>query len=359
MIISVSIRVRLWLIFLQKMKILIIGGTIFLGRHLIEAALERGHEVSMFNRGMHNPELFPQVEKLRGNRAEDLSALQGKTWDAAFDTCGYVPSVVRKSVEALRDSVEHYTFVSSCSVYGDFDPNGSDESFPVAQITPEQVAEAEKLDTGKRAKAVSYGAAYGGLKALCEQAAEELMLGRVLNVRAGLIVGKYDSVERFTYWTKRVSEGGTILAPGKPNRRVRVINARDLADWIVRMAENRKAGIYNATGAEDGLTMEKMLTEMRDASASDAEFVWASDDFLDEQKVEAWTEMPLWIPEQYNGIFEVKNDKAINDGLKFRPLSETIKETLDWIRVRGDEPLKVGMEPEREKELLDVLSSQN
>jgi len=341
------------------MKILIIGGTIFLGRHLIEAALAKGHQVTMFNRGWHNADLYPEVEKLRGNRADDLSALQGRTWDAAFDTCGYVPRIVRKSAETLRDAVEHYTFVSSCSVYGDFDPNGADENFPVSKLTPEQVEEAERLDTGERAKAVSYGEAYGGLKALCEHAAEELMLGRVLNVRAGLIVGKYDSVERFTYWVKRVSEGGKVLAPGKPERRVRVINARDLAEWIVEMAENRSAGTYNATGAEDGLTMEKMLGEIRDVSSSDAEFVWANEKFLEEQKVESWTEMPLWIPEKYNGIFEVKNDKAIRDGLSFRPLSETIKETLDWISIRGGDPLKVGMQPEREQELLKVLQSQN
>lgn len=313
----------------------------------------------MFNRGLHNADLYPQVEKLRGNRADDLSALQGKSWDAVFDTCGYVPRIVRKSAETLRDAVEHYTFVSSCSVYGDFDPNGADENSPVARLTPEQVEEAERLDTGERAKAVSYGEAYGGLKALCEQAAEELMPDRVLNVRAGLIVGRYDSVERFTYWVKRVSEGGTVLAPGKPNRRVRVIDARDLADWIIEMAENRRAGIYNATGAEDGMTMEKMLGEIREASGSDAEFVWASEEFLDREKVESWSEMPLWIPKEYNGIFEVKNDKAIRDGLKFRPLSETIKGTLDWLRVRGGEPLKAGMQPKREQELLKILSSQN
>lgn len=341
------------------MKILIIGGTIFLGRHLIEAALAKGHQVTMFNRGLHNADLYPQVEKLRGNRADDLSALKGKSWDVVFDTCGYVPSIVRKSVAALRDSVEHYTFVSSCSVYGDFDPNGSDENSPVAKLTSQQVEEAEELDTGKRAKAVSFGEAYGGLKALCEQSAEDLMPGRVLNVRAGLIVGRYDSIERFTYWVKRVSEGGKVLAPGKPTRRVRVIDASDLADWIVKMAENRRAGTYNSTGAEDGLTMEKMLEEIRRVSGGDAEFIWTSEEFLEQQKVEAWTEMPLWLAEKYNGIFEVKNDKAINDGLTFRPLAETVKETLNWVRVRGDEPLKVGIKPERERELLRIIASRN
>ncbi|MBA3693734.1 MAG: hypothetical protein H0X15_02525 [Acidobacteria bacterium] len=342
------------------MKILIIGGTIFLGRHLVEVALEKGHEVTVFNRGWHNADLYPQIEKLRGNRASDLSALKGKSWDAAIDTCGYVPNIVEKSAECLRDAVEHYTFVSSCSVYGNFDPNGADENSPVAEITPEQVEEAEKLDTGERATAVNYGEAYGGLKFLCERAAENAMPTRVLNVRAGLIVGEYDSVERFTYWVKRVSEGGRVLAPGKPPRRVRVIDARDLSEWIIEMAENRRVGTYNATGAEDGLTMGKMLEEIRRVSRSDAEFVWADEEFLEEQKVEAWTEMPLWLPKEYNGIFEVRNNKAIADGLKFRSLAETIKNVLDDVANRPpDKKLRVGIEPKREKELLKILLSQN
>jgi 2'-hydroxyisoflavone reductase len=342
------------------MKILIIGGTIFLGRHLVEAALEKGHEVTMFNRGWHNADLYPEVEKLHGNRASDLSALQGKNWDAAIDTCGYVPSIVRKSAEFLRDAVEHYTFVSSCSVYGNFDPNGSDENSPAAEITREQIEEAERLDTGERATAVNYGEAYGGLKVLCERAAEKAMPNRALNVRAGLIVGKYDSIERFTYWVKRVNAGEQILAPGKPSRRARVIDAIDLAGWIIEMAENRRAGIYNATGAEDGLTFGKMLEEIRAVSQSDAEFVWADEEFLEAQKVEAWSEMPLWVPEQYNGIFEVKNDRAIADGLKFRPLAETIKDVLGDITLHApDKKLRAGMEGGREKELLRILTAEN
>lgn len=338
------------------MKILIIGGTIFLGRHLVEAALEKGHEVTMFNRGWHNADLYPQAEKLRGNRASELSALRGKSWDAAIDTCGYVPSVVRKSAEFLRDAVEHYTFVSSCSAYGNFDPNGSDENSPVAEITDEQIEEAERLDTGERATAVNYGEAYGGLKVLCERAAEEAMPNRALNVRAGLIVGAYDSIERFTYWVKRVSAGGRVLAPGKPTLRVRVIDAGDLAGWIVEMAENRRAGIYNATGAEDDLTFGEMLEEVRAVSRSDAEFVWANEEFLEAQRVEAWSEMPLWLPEKYNGIFRVRNDKAIADGLRFRLLSETIKSVLDDIATHpSDKKLRAGIEAEREKELLNLL----
>ena len=340
------------------MKILIVGGTIFLGRHLVEAALERGHEVTMFNRGRHSSDVYPQVEKLRGDRASDLSALRGKSWDAAIDTCGYLPSVVRKSAGFLRDAVEHYTFVSSCSVYGNFDLRGTDENSPVAKITPGQVEEAEQLDTGDRTTAAGYGEAYGGLKFSCERAAEEAMPNRILNARAGLIVGEYDSIERFTYWVKRVALGGRVLAPGKPQRRVRVIDARDLAEWIIEMAENRRAGTYNATGAEDGLTYGKMLEEIRRISASDAEFIWASEEFLEKQSVEAWSEMPLWLPEEYNGIFEVKNDKAIADNLKFRPLAETIRNILNDIAAHPpDKKLRAGMEAGKERELIEILLS--
>lgn len=336
------------------MKILIIGGTIFLGRHLIESALARGHEVTVFNRGRHNSDLYPQIEKLRGDRERDLSALQGREWDAIIDTCGYLPGVVQKSAEFLRDRVAHYTFISSCSVYGDYDPHGSDENSPVAEITGEQLAEAEKTDPGERATAASYGAAYGGLKRLCERAAEAALPNRVLNVRAGLIAGQYDSVGRFTYWVRRIAEGGIVLAPGKPSRRVRIIDARDLADWIIGMAEARKSGIYNATGAEDGATFGSMLEEIRQVSQSDAEFVWANEEFLETQKVAAWSELPLWLPEKYNGIFEIRNDWAIAAGLKFRLLAETIRDTLRDLAGQTQIP-GTGLTPGREKELLNLL----
>jgi 2'-hydroxyisoflavone reductase len=223
-------------------------------------------------------------------------------------------------------------------------------------MTPEQVNEAEQIDTGERATAVTYGKMYGGLKALCEQAAEEAMPGRVLNVRAGLLVGPYDNSDRFTYWVHRVAQGGEVLAPGQPGRRVRVIDARDLAEWIIRMAEMRLAGIYNATGAEDGLTMGRLLEECRKGSGSSATFIWASDKFLLDQKVAPWSEIPLWMPEDYNGIFLVNNDKAIATGLTFRPLSDTIKDTLTWDATRSSNLERgAGLKPLRERELLNQL----
>jgi 2'-hydroxyisoflavone reductase len=338
------------------MKILILGGTVFLGRHLIEAASARGHEVTMFNRGRHNPDLYPEIEKLQGDRSRDLGVLDGRRWDAVIDTCGYVPGVVRRSAEFLADAVEHYTFISSCSVYENFDLSGTDENAPVRTITSEQLNEAEKIETGERATALTYGEMYGALKALCELAAEKAMPGRILNVRAGLIVGPHDYSDRFTYWVHRVAQGGEVLAPGRPGRRVRAVDARDLAEWILRMAEKRQAGIYNATGAEDGLTMERLLEECRTVSGSDARFIWAGEKFLLEQGVGAWGEMPLWIPEEYNGIFLVNNDRAIAAGLTFRPLSETIKDTLAWDATRSSNAeRRAGLKPERERKLVKSL----
>jgi 2'-hydroxyisoflavone reductase len=197
---------------------------------------------------------------------------------------------------------------------------------------------------------------YGALKALCERAAEEAMPRRVLNVRAGLLVGSYDYSDRFTYWVHRVAQGGEVLAPGQPGRRVRVLDARDLAEWIIRMTEMRQTGIYNATGAEDGSTMGRLLEECRTVSGSAASFIWASEKFLLDQEVGAWSEMPLWIPEDYNGIFLVNNDKAIAAGLTFRPLADTIKDTLTWDVGRASNiERRAGLKPERERELIKNL----
>ncbi|HEX8847264.1 MAG TPA: NAD-dependent epimerase/dehydratase family protein [Pyrinomonadaceae bacterium] len=342
------------------MKILLLGGTIFLGRHLIEAALEREHEVTIFNRGQHGADLYPEIEKLRGDRRLDLTALKGRRWDTVIDTCGYLPGEVRKAAELLSEAVEHYTFISSCSVYANFDLAGTDENDPVSTITSERLGEAEQIDPGERAMALTYGEMYGALKALCEQAAAEEMRGRALSVRAGLIVGPHDYSDRFTYWVHRVAQGGEVLAPGRPSRRVRVIDVRDLAEWIIGMAERRSGGIYNATGAEDDLTMGRLLDECRAVSDSDATFVWASEQFLLEQKVGAWGEMPLWIPEEANGIFAVNNDKAIAAGLTFRPLSETIRATLAWDATRpSNADWRAGLKPERERELLANLLHYN
>ncbi len=322
------------------MDLLILGGTRFLGRHLVEAALERGHTVTLFNRGKSNPGLFSEVETIRGDREADLSLLRGRSWDAVIDTCGYVPRAVRASAGLLSGAVDHYTFVSSISVYPDAIATGADEEAPVRELDDPTVEEIT-------------GETYGGLKALCERAAEEEMGGRVLNVRPGLISGPHDPTDRFTYWPRRISAGGEVLVPDHPGRRVQFIDVRDLASWIVEMAVERRTRTYNATGPDYELTMGRLLEECEAVSGTDAELVWVSEDFLEENGVEPFTELPLWVPREDAALQAIDCGRAIAAGLTFRPLSETIRDVLDWDRARAaDEEPAAGLGPERERELL-------
>jgi len=299
------------------MNLLILGGTIFLGRHIVEAALAHGHELTLFNRGQHNPELFPGVEKLRGDRDGDMSALRGRRWDAAIDTSGFVPRIVRASAEALAHSVNHYTFISSISVYADFRTMGLDENAPIARLKDESVEEVT-------------GETYGGLKALCEQAVEKVLPGRALVVRPGLIVGSHDPTDRFTYWPYRVSQGGEVLAPGEAGQQTQFIDVRDLAGWIVRMVEAGKTGVYNATGPDYLLTYSQFLEECKSVTASDARFVWVSETFLGPVVEEQNVNLQPWAPDEYAGINAANCNKAFADGLTFRPLADTIRDTLAW-----------------------------
>lgn len=324
------------------MNLLIIGGTVFLGRHLVEAAQARGHTVTLFNRGQHNPDLFPDVEKLRGDRDGGMDALKGRTWDAVIDTCGYVPRIVRQSVELLADSVGHYTFISSISVFAGFARDGMDESAPI-DIAPPTMAEEVTF------------ASYGPLKAACEAVCEEVMPGRTLVLRPGLIVGPYDSSDRFTYWPYRVAQGGPVLAPGEPGEPAQIIDVRDLAEWNVRMVETGTTGIYNATGPDYPLTIGTVLETCKEAAQSDANFVWLPEDFLEKEQVGAWMEMPLWIPRSggMTGLQTIDCGKALRAGLTFRPLLDTCRDTLAWAQTRpATHEWKAGMKPEREAELL-------
>jgi 2'-hydroxyisoflavone reductase len=340
------------------MKLLILGGTIFLGRHLVDAALARGHEVTIFHRGQHEVKLPSGVESLKGDRDGNLGALRGRRWEAVVDTCGFVPRIVRASATALAGSVEHYTFVSSASVYRDTSVPGVDENYPVGTISDERLREAEAIKPPTVMPAAAFAEMYGPLKALCERAAEEAMPGRVLNVRAGLIVGPLDYSDRFTYWPRRVAEGGDVLAPGDPERQVQFVDARDLAAWIVRMAESRRAGTYNATGPDYVLTMRRLLDECRAATQSDARFVWMSEQFLIGAGLSPWMEVPLWVTQEdedtTNRYFlSVSNAKAVADGLAFRTLAETIRDTLEWDSTRPpDIERRAGLERGREREVL-------
>lgn len=335
------------------MKLLIIGGTKFVGRHLVAAALERGHEVTLFNRGTQSPP-FTGVETIAGDRNKDLDKLQGRRWDTVIDTCGYLPRNVKATAEILSGSVDRYVFISSQSAYADVSEPGVVETAPLRSLTNEQLDRAYAIDTAGQP---SYAELYGGLKALCEQAAEEAMPNRVLIVRPGLIVGPYDYTDRFTYWVVRVARGGEVLAPGRPARPVQFIDARDLAEWIVLMTEGGGAGSYNANRLANRLTMQDVLDECKSSADSDAVFTWASEEFLRDEKVAAWSEMPLWLPEeeapQLQGFMFVNCDKAFAAGLRIRPLNETVSDTLAWAddELRGT-ALKAGMDSTREQDLL-------
>src|SRR5215210_8209347 len=322
------------------MDLLILGGTGFLGRYLVEAASEEGHRPTLFNRGLSEPGLFPEVESIEGDRDVDLSALRGRSWDAVVDTCGYVPRAVRTSAALLADDVDHYTFISSISVYSEDITPGADEEAPVQKLPDPEVEEVT-------------GETYGGLKALCELVAEEEVPGRVLNVRPGLISGPHDPTDRFTYWPRRISAGGEVLAPDSEERTVQYIDVRDLAVWIVGMSEERLAGTYNATGPDYGLTMGRLLQECEVVGGAGAELVWVSESFLEENGVQPFTELPLWVPREHAAMLAVDCSQAIEAGLTFRPLAETIEDVLDWDRARpaGREPA-AGLLPEREQELL-------
>jgi 2'-hydroxyisoflavone reductase len=322
-------------------RILILGGTLFVGRHLVEAALERGHEVTLFNRGQTDPGLYPDLETRHGDRAGgDLESLREGTWDAVFDTSARVPRWVREAATLLADRVGHYSFVSSCSVYSDTTLPGTNESSPVHTLEDETTEEITSADV------------YGGLKVLCERELERTLPGRSLSARAGLIVGPYDRSGRFTYWVHRIARGGDVLAPEPRAQPVQLIHGRDLADWLLEMAEKGETGVYNATGPESPLTMERLLEAIVAETESEARLVWVEEDYLVENGVEAWSDLPLWLapggnPEVAN-FLAVDVTRAVTAGLKFRPLTRTIRDTL----AHADTSPEAGLDEARERELL-------
>ena len=331
------------------MRILMIGGTRFLGRALVEAALAREHQLTLFHRGLTNPGLFselsPQVESLFGDRAGDLDSLSGRTWEAVIDTCGYVPRIVRQSALKLSGAVSLYCFISSMSVYADVSQPGLDETAPTGMLEDEAVEEIA-------------GETYGPLKAMCEQAVERVFPGRTLVIRPGLIVGPYDPTDRFTYWPQRVAEGGEVLAPGRPERPIRFIDVRDLAGWIIRIVENGQTGTYNADGPGVPQTMLDLLSTCRSVSSSPATFTWVSEQFLLDHEIEPWIELPLWVPEldpESAGFFAMRSDRAVAAGLHYRSVAETVRDTLAWLAGRSpDWEPRAGLSRSREAEILDL-----
>ena len=267
------------------MNILILGGTKFLGRHLVDSALTRGHGVTLFNRGKTNPGLFPQVETILGDREHDINKLAGRAWDVVIDVAGYFPRIVRLAAASLREAgaVGRYVCISSISVYPDASLHkiGIDESDAVGKLEDETVEEIT-------------GETYGPLKALCEKTVLDLYNDRGLVIRPGLIVGPNDPTDRFTYWPMRVARGGEVLAPEKPEVPAQIIDVRDLADFTIKLIEEKASGIYNATGPDYELTLGTLLEACKQVSGSDASFKWASAEFLKQNNVAEWSDMPVW-----------------------------------------------------------------
>lgn len=290
------------------MRLLVLGGTKFLGRHAVAHALEQRHEVTTFTRGQTNPGLFPEAEHLAGDRDGGLAALRGRAWDGVIDTSGYVPDVVRQSAELLRDSVKRYVFVSTISVYGD----------------PEEE--------------------YGASKLACERVVEEVYGDRSARVRAGLIVGPHDPTDRFTYWPRRLAAGGDVLAPGDPEQPVQLVDARDLAAWLVQLALHGPGGTFDATSPRT--TLGDVLERLR----GDANLVWVDGQQVIDAGVEPWTELPLWLPADGWPLLERDVSAAVAAGLTFRPLEETARDTYEWDRAEpGGRPT---LTREKEAEIL-------
>ncbi len=328
------------------LRILVLGGTGFVGPAVVEAAQARGHTLTLFNRGKTNPGLFPDVEKLQGDRDGKLQALEGRKWDAVVDTSGYVPRIVKMSAELLASAVEQYIFISTISVYAGFPTAGMDEDSALATL-PDPTSEDVKQH-------------YGALKALSEKAAAAAMPDRVCTIRPGLIVGPRDQTGRFTYWPVRLARGGEVLAPGPGTDAVQFIDVRDLAAWMIHCIEKRVVGTYNALGPAGRLDMATMLGQMKGAiPQSDARFTWVPADFLEAQGVHPWSDMPVWIPAtpEEAGFGAIGNARAVAQGLTFRPVADTTTATLEWLASLDQAERDVvtsgaGLKPEREAEVL-------
>ncbi len=328
----------------KPLRLLILGGTGFIGPHEVRYALERGHRVTLFNRGKTQPSLFPEVEKLQGDRATgNYESLKGREWDVVVDNPTTLPRWVRQAAEVLQKHVKQYVFISSISVYARNDQRNAAETAEVATTDQPQSEDAGKY--------------YGPLKALSEKEAERAFPGRAAILRPGLIVGPGDLSDRFTYWPVRFERGGEVLAPGAPTDPVQIIDARDLSEFVIRVAENNDTGVYNCTGPRSRLTIAEMLGGVRAVTASDAYLTWVPADFLEGHQVRPWVDMPTWVPPSVERAgFATRNiDRALAKGLRFRPLAATAKETLDFYNSQPEarkEKLRAGLPQNREKEVL-------
>jgi 2'-hydroxyisoflavone reductase len=344
----------------RPLRILILGGTGFIGPHQVRYALARGHKLTLFNRG-RNPKDWPgQVEELTGDRnTSDLASLKGRTWDVCIDNPTTLPFWVRDAGAMLKGQVGQYIFVSTLSVYSDNRAAGQDEN---SSLFKYQGTEEEVMKETQESVRKNMGNLYGPLKARSEKEAETWFPGITTIVRPGLIVGPGDETDRFTYWPVRLDRGGDVLAPGDGRDAVQFIDARDLSEWMIRLAEMKAFGIFNAMGPATELSMGKILADIGAAIKSKATLHWAPADFLEKQHVTAWSDMPVWIPSagEDAGFSRRSNKRAMAKGLTFRPMSQTAPDTLAYFKslpADRQATLKAGLKPEREKEVLAALAA--
>jgi len=342
----------------KPLRILILGGTGFTGPFQVKYALSRGHKVTVFNRGKTHPgELPKEAEQLIGDRNGQLDALKGRQWDVCIDIPTTLPVWVRDAAQILKGNVDRYVFISTISVFSDVSKPNMDESGPLAEYKG-----ADPMKETQETLRANLGL-YGPLKVQSEKEAEKWFPGKALIVRPGLIVGPGDESDRFTYWPVRIEKGGEVLTPGTPNDPVQFIDARDLAEWIIRMVEQGTVGTFNATGPNYQLTMGKMFDEIKAATKSNGTFTWADADFLRAQKVRPWSDMPTWVPPRGDsiGFSQINCQKAIKKGLTFRSIGDTTKATLAWFHEQKPErqaKLKAGLTAERETAVLAAWHAQ-
>ena len=318
------------------MNLLIFGGTKFVGRHITGEALARGHRVTLFNRGKTNADLFPDAEKISGDRDGGLDALRGRTWDAAIDVNGYLPRLVNASAQMLKDAVAQYIYISTLSVYADFSKHGQNEDAPVAELNDPTT---EVIDNET----------YGALKALCENAVLEHFPNRAALLRLGYVVGPHDHTDRWTYWVRRAARGGEMLVPGTSGLPVQFIDARDVAAFTLHVTEQHITGIFNTCGPALPMTWDEVYHEAKRARAADTTFTFVDETFLEQQQLDP-NALPMFATSAEGGIFTFDNTRGITHGLQFRPLAQTVRDTLDWDTQHGTP--HAGLTTEQEQELL-------
>jgi 2'-hydroxyisoflavone reductase len=321
-----------------------IGGTRFVGRHIVESALARGHEITLFNRGRSGKGLF-DVEEIIGDRDGETDKIAGRKWDAVIDTCGYVPRVVEQSAFILEDSVDTYCFISTISVYKDGLAGPVDENGELGRF--DEVPTSEEVT----------GATYGPFKVLCEEAVANICgSSKSLIIRPGLIVGPYDTTDRFTYWIDRYGRDGEILVPDRAQQPIQFIDVRDLAEFTIRQVESKASGAVNVTGPAHSLNMGEVWSVCKQNCGGLPVEVVVSDEFLVENEIKEWQDLPFITPKD-DDITDSDITKAINAGLTIRRMAETVADTSAWHKARGEIELKAGLSRERERELLDKWNS--